>query len=105
MPLTRKKAKCGSHKRELFFRPPIRRTGLSLRHPQCLLLSAAEVMLLTAAQKLTSTVDPERDPAVALDQMRSLEAVFVLEAAVRSLLGRRAVRRDASEERERRQES
>lgn len=59
--------------------------------------------MLTAGQKLTSSVDPERDPAVALGQMRPLEAVFVLEAAVRSFVGSRAVRRDASEKRESRQ--
>lgn len=45
--------------------------------------------MLTAGLKLTSSVDPERDPAVGLRQMRSFEAVFVLEAAVRSFLGRR----------------
>lgn len=60
--------------------------------------------MLTAAQKLTSSVEPERDPAVALGQMRPLEAVFVLEAAVRSLLGRRAVRRGASQTRQSREE-
>lgn len=56
--------------------------------------------MLTAGQKLTSSVNPERDSAVALGQMRPLEAVFVLEAPVRSFLGRRAVRGDALTKRE-----
>lgn len=60
-------------------------------------------MMLTAGQKLTSSMDPERDPAVALGQMWPLEAEFVLEAAVRSFLRRRTVRRDASEKRQSRQ--
>lgn len=82
--------------------PPLgRRTRLSLS-PTTLLLTGATLML-TAAQKLTSSVDPERNPAVALGQMRPLEAVFVLEAAVRSFLGRRTVRHDATEKRQSRQ--
>lgn len=90
------------HKRKRFFFHPVgRRARLSLS-PSALLLSGAEVML-TAAQKLTSSVDPERNPAVALGQMWPLEAVFVLEAAVRSFLGRRAVCRDASGKRQSRQ--
>lgn len=83
-------------RKPLFLRPPWRRTRLSLTRRLLL-------VMLTAGQKLTSSVDPERDPAVALGQMRPLEAVFVLEAAVRSFVGSRAVRRDASEKRESRQ--
>lgn len=42
-----------------------------------------------AGYKLTSSVDPEGDRAVALSQVRSFEAVFVLKPAVRKLLCRR----------------
>lgn len=45
--------------------------------------------MLTAGHKHTSSVDPEGDTAVGLSQVRSLEAVFVLKAAVRSLFARR----------------
>lgn len=43
---------------------------------------------------LTPGVDPERDAAVALGQVRTFEAVFVLEAAVGLLLRGRAARGD-----------
>lgn len=49
--------------------------------------------MLTAGHQLTSTVDPEGDTAVRLGQVRSFEAVFILEPAVRSLVGRRRARR------------
>lgn len=45
--------------------------------------------MLTAGHKLTSSVDPKRDTAVRLRQVRSFEAVFVLKAAVRRFFGRR----------------
>lgn len=48
-------------------------------------LSVCSVML-TAGYKLTSTVNPKRDTAVGLRQVRSFEAVLVLKAAVRRLL-------------------
>lgn len=62
-------------------------------------------MLTAGRRKLTSSVDPERDPSVALGQVRPFKAVFVLEAAVRGFLGRRGVRShvgDASVEQQRR---
>ena len=62
----------------------------------------------TAGRKLTPGVDPEGDTAVALRQVRSLEAVLVLEAAVRRLLRRRAAGDDVGQapvENQRREES
>lgn len=70
-------------------------TDLSSTHTRVVKLEAADEqttsssVMLTAGLKLTSSVDPERDTAVSLRQMRSFEAVFVLEAAVRSFFGRR----------------
>ena len=54
-------------------------------------------MMLTAGYKLTSSVDPKRDPAVFLRQVGSLEAVFVLKPAVRKLLCRRGTGGDVGE--------
>lgn len=45
-------------------------------------------VMFTAGHKLTSSVDPKRDAAVALRQVRTFKAVFVLEPAVGRLFWR-----------------
>lgn len=46
------------------------------------------LVMLTAGHKLTSSVDPKRDAAVALRQVWTFKAVFVLEPSVGRLFWR-----------------
>lgn len=46
------------------------------------------LVMLTAGHKLTSSVDPKRDAVVALRQVRTFKAVFVLEPSVGRLFWR-----------------
>lgn len=46
------------------------------------------LVMLTAGHKLTSSVDPKRDAAVALRQVWAFKAVFVLEPSVGRLFWR-----------------
>lgn len=54
-------------------------------------------VMFTAVNKLTASVDPKRDAPVALRQVRTFKAVFVLEPAVGRLFWRRGTRRDISD--------
>lgn len=61
------------------------------------LMFRGRFVMFTAGYKLTSSVDPKRDAAVALRQVRTFKAVFVLEPAVGRLFWRRGTCGDISD--------
>lgn len=92
MPQLLERKQCLLQKEKGVFKSPVS----GLKYCSTLMFRGRFVMV-TAGNKLTSSVDPKRDATVALRQVRTFKAVFVLEPAVRRLFWRRGTCGDISD--------